>query len=78
MADNPVEERRPIGVLLMIGLLTVPLVFGWFLLRPGYANSTRIVVLVYALLGPAFVLIASFDRLPVVTYDPVTTRPERM
>ncbi len=78
MVDEQDGERRPIGVLLMIGLLTVPLVFGWLLLRPGYANSTRILVLVYALLGPALVFIASFDRRPIVTYDPVTTIPGNM
>jgi hypothetical protein len=77
MGAEPMEERRPIGVLLMIGLLTMPLIFGWLLLRPGYANSTRIVVLVYALLGPALVLMASFDKPPTVTFDPVTTKPEQ-
>ena len=46
--------QRRIGVALMIGLIAMPLVFGWFLLRPGYANSTRIVVLVYAMAGVAF------------------------
>ncbi|WP_296610999.1 hypothetical protein [Sphingomonas sp.] len=48
------DEQRRIGVPLMIGLIAIPLVFGWFLLRPGYANSTRIVVLVYAMMGVAF------------------------
>jgi hypothetical protein len=48
------DGQRRIGVPLMFGLIAVPLVFGWFLLRPGYANSTRLVVLVYAMMGVAF------------------------
>jgi hypothetical protein len=48
------DGQRRIGVPLMVGLIAVPLVFGWFLLRPGYANSTRLVVLVYAMMGVAF------------------------
>jgi hypothetical protein len=56
------RDRRPIGVLLMIGLLVLPLLFGWLLLRPGYANSTRIVVAVYALMMPALTLIANLGQ----------------
>jgi hypothetical protein len=48
------DGQRRIGVPLMIGLIAMPLVFGWLLLRPGYANSTRIMVLVYAMMGVAF------------------------
>jgi hypothetical protein len=45
------EERdyRPVGFVLMAGLVALPLLFGWWLLRPGYAPSLRWVVLVYAL-----------------------------
>jgi hypothetical protein len=53
------EGPRRIGVPMMIGLLTVPLVFGWLLLRPGYSKTTRGVVAVYALLGPALAILAS-------------------
>lgn len=52
-------KQRRIGGLLMLGLLTVPLLFGWLLLRPGYSNSTRIIVAVYALLAPALVAVSS-------------------
>ena len=60
--DTEDRERRPIGVLLMIGLLVIPLLFGWLLLRPGYANSTRIVVAAYALMMPVLVLVASLAK----------------
>jgi len=45
------EERdyRPVGFMLMTGLIVLPLLFGWWLLRPGYAPSLRWVVLAYAL-----------------------------
>ena len=60
VAVDDAAPRRPIGILLMLGLVVAPLVFGWLLLRPGYANSTRGIVLVYALLGPVLVVLASF------------------
>ncbi|WP_193754598.1 hypothetical protein [Sphingomonas sanguinis] len=47
--QSPSEVRRISGPL-MLGLLTMPLLFGWFLARRGYANSTREVVAVYALI----------------------------
>ena len=46
------DESRRIGLPLMIGLIVLPLIFVWFLLRPGYANSTRVAAFAYALLGP--------------------------
>jgi hypothetical protein len=49
---------RHISGPLMLGLLTIPLLFGWFLARRGYANSTRVVVAVYALLAPAIAILA--------------------
>ena len=51
------SDYRPIGVLLMIGLYSCPAIFGWLLLRQGYARSTRIAVLVYALFGIAISVI---------------------
>jgi hypothetical protein len=57
------DGSRRISVPLTIGLLTMPIVFGWLLLRPGYANSTRSVVLAYAALGPALFLLSGLgDR----------------
>ena len=52
------SPSRPISGPLMLGLLTVPLLFGWFLARRGYANSTRTTVAVYALLAPAIAILA--------------------
>ena len=64
-ADSPfdaVEGRatpRPISGVLMIGLVTVPLLFGWLLARRGYSNSTRAVVAVYALVAPTIAVLSS-------------------
>ena len=51
-------EPRPIHPLLMLGLITLPIVFYWFLLLPGYAGSTRIAAAWYMLMVPALTLIA--------------------
>ncbi len=51
---------RHVSVPLMLGLLTLPLLFGWFLARRGYPNSTRIAVAIYAVLTPA---LAALGRL---------------
>jgi hypothetical protein len=57
--QRPPKSRRISGPL-MLGLLTMPLVFGWFLARRGYANSTRIIVAVYASLGLAGSILSSW------------------
>ena len=49
---------RLVSLPLMVGLLTLPTVCGWLLLRRGYANSLRLVVLVYALAVPLLGLLA--------------------
>ncbi|WP_188657623.1 hypothetical protein [Sphingomonas metalli] len=50
-------RNRQISGPLMLGLLTVPLVFGWFLARKGYARSTRVIVAIYALLAPTIAIL---------------------
>ena len=47
------KETRRIGFPLMIGLFILPIIFWWFLLRRGYANSTRVAALVYAVVNYA-------------------------
>jgi len=47
------EESRAISGPLMLGLVALPLVFFWFLLRPGYAHSTRAIVAIYMIAFPA-------------------------
>ncbi|WP_219894074.1 hypothetical protein [Aquisediminimonas profunda] len=58
--DNEIigDGSRRISGPLMLGLLTLPLIFGWLLLRPGYAKSTRITVAIYALFIP-FLIVTS-------------------
>ena len=43
------EEARRIGLPLMTGLYLAPVIFWWLLLRKGFANSTRVAALIYAL-----------------------------
>ena len=48
---NPCQSEaayRKIGFPLIIGLYVLPALFGWFLLRRGYANSTRTAAFIYA------------------------------
>jgi hypothetical protein len=53
MADEP----RPIGGPLMIGLVALPFIFGWLLLRPGYSRSLRRAVLAYTLAVPVLTIV---------------------
>ncbi|MDP5277853.1 hypothetical protein Q9Q95_02855 [Sphingomonas sp. DG1-23] len=48
-------DARAVNGALMTGLVALPAVFVWFLLRPGYANSLRKVVFLYAF-GPAAIV----------------------
>jgi len=55
MLDRPAEgEARAVNGALMTGLVALPALFVWFLLLPGYANSLRKIVFIYAF-GPAAV-----------------------
>ena len=51
-ALEPGEPRRISGPL-MLGLFLLPIVFFWFLLRPGYSSTSRIGVGLYMLFGVA-------------------------
>jgi len=42
------EAPRRISGLLMLGLLVFPPIFAWFLLRRGYAKSTRVAGFTFA------------------------------
>jgi len=47
------DEPRRIGPLLMTGLVSLPILFVWMLLRSGYARSTRNAPLFYTFTFPA-------------------------
>jgi len=62
MPDTPVipmEPRRLSGRLLL-GILILPVVFVWFLLRPGYSNTLRIGAFAYMAVGIAVGLLGSY------------------
>ena len=46
------DAPRVVSLPLMIGLVALPIVFGWLLLRRGYASSLRRIVCLYALTMP--------------------------
>jgi hypothetical protein len=60
------DEPRAISGPLMLGLIALPVVFIWFLFRPGYARSTRIAAAAYAvtfpLLGIAALLLEAVTK----------------
>ncbi|MEG3143307.1 hypothetical protein U1839_01455 [Sphingomonas sp. RT2P30] len=60
MTNDLTSERadltRLVSLPLMFGLVAAPLLFGWLLLRRGYAPSLRRIVCVYALLSPVLAL----------------------
>jgi len=51
------KEPRPVSMPVMLAILVCPLLFVWLLFRPGYARSTRVAGLVYALYPFACMLI---------------------
>jgi hypothetical protein len=54
------DGRRRVGRLLMVGLIFAPILFVWFLLGRGYANSTRAVGFLWAAAIPAMGFIHSW------------------
>jgi hypothetical protein len=51
-------EPRFISAPLMLGLIALPIIFVWFLLRRGYSRSTRNAAFAYAFAFPALSLLA--------------------
>jgi hypothetical protein len=51
-------EPRWLSAPLLLGILALPVVFVWLLLRPGYSRDLRLGAFLYALLFPALQLAA--------------------
>lgn len=49
MSGGAEDAGRVVSLPLMIGLVTLPWLFGWLLLRRGYSSSLRRIVLICAL-----------------------------
>lgn len=81
VTETEVPQRK-IGALLLVGIILLPIIFVWFLLRPGYSTRTR--VLGFGWLA-VFVLIASQrganppDKAPSLSTSssPNLTAPEK-
>lgn len=56
------SEPRKINLLFMTALLSVPILFVWFLFLPGYARSTRMAALLYAFATPVLVLLTALGE----------------
>lgn len=54
------EPQRKVGILLLIGILLLPIIFAWFLLRKGYSTPAR--VLGFGWLLAFFVWLPNRDR----------------
>jgi hypothetical protein len=52
-------EYRRLSMPLLVGLLTVPVLFIWFMLRRGYARSTRVAAFTYAAVVFGFGLVGT-------------------
>jgi hypothetical protein len=53
------EGERRVSRLLLVGLIFAPILFVWFLLGRGYANSTRTIGFLWAAALPAMSVIHS-------------------
>lgn len=49
------QEERKISVLLAVGILFIPYIFGWALLRKGYSKNVRILGIGYAVIMTLFI-----------------------
>jgi hypothetical protein len=56
----PPLRRRQISDRLIIGIVLLPQVFVWFLLRRGYSAKLRIAAFLYALGPPAILIYRMF------------------
>lgn len=56
--DTQTDEPRELSALLLLGILALPLLFVWLLLRPGYSRDVRTGGFLYAFLFPALQLAA--------------------
>jgi hypothetical protein len=54
--------RRHLSAPLLLGILVLPAVFFWLLLRRGYANSLRVGAFIYLALCVATGLFAGFSN----------------
>lgn len=52
-------EPRPVGALLMLGLIMLPIVFVWLLLASGYSRSLRIAAFTYTFAVPVLYIAVS-------------------
>lgn len=50
-----IKEQRKLSILLIIGIISIPLIFSWFTLRKGYSKKARIISFGY--LALSFILL---------------------
>jgi len=57
-----IEQSRGVSGPLMLGIIVIPIVFVWFLLRRGYATQTRIAAFVYTAVNLGFGILSGALR----------------
>jgi hypothetical protein len=52
----PVQVKRPVGFLLGVGIVFIPMIFSWFLLRKGHSVLARVIGFAWLILSLLVVL----------------------
>lgn len=73
--SNDVPKRK-IGCLLLLGIVFLPFIFVWFLLKPGYSKASKIVGFIWLLVVFVFIFIPNKAEVENVAKEkPVTEEP---
>ena len=73
MVSGAETAAKKVGFPLGFGILVAPLIFTWFLLRPGYATSARVIGFLW--LGISALVIIGVATSPPVSEKPMAAEP---
>jgi hypothetical protein len=59
------SEKRPVSILLGIGILVMPIIFSWFTLRKGYSALSKVISFTWLVIFTA--IISSSDKSRTIT-----------
>jgi len=69
-------EKRPVGILLGIGIILIPLIFSWFTLRKGHSTLAKVVSFSWLAVFFLFVIADSGNKSnSVSSKNPVSVEP---
>lgn len=72
------QEQRKVGFLLGIGIVFVPVIFGWFLLRKGYSEKARVWGLGYTALITTIIFFGENGPSTVIPTPPTNNSPSNV